>query len=126
MDEPATPADRSTGSNSCSAFSGGITMKLIRHTSALIAGVLVAAATLLALGPAAFAQPAPPPAGGDAAPVPTGASLPVPADRVIVSHHGSPLWAFVVVAITAIALTLVAQVLLAKTRPVLRRRLARA
>jgi len=51
MDEPATPADRSTGSNSCSAFSGGITMKLIRHTSALIAGVLVAASALSACAP---------------------------------------------------------------------------
>ena len=101
-------------------------MKLIPQASALFAGLLVAAATLLALGPGAFARPAPPPAGGDGGPVPSPASLPVPADRVIVSHHGSPLWVFVVVAIAAIAVTLVGQVLIARARPVLRRRLVRA
>jgi hypothetical protein len=122
MDESRTGADRSTGSNLFLLSLRGITMKLIRHATALLAGLLFAAATLLLVGPAAFAQPAPTPGDGAAGPVPSGTSLTVPQE----SHHGSPLWVFFVIAAAAIALTIVAQVLAAKARPVLRRRLARA
>ena len=97
-------------------------MRTIRYACTLL---ILTAATLFALSPAALAHPAPPP--DDQAGAATG-SLPVPTSdpTVVVTHHGSPVWTFVVVALVAIAVTLAAQTLLARTRPGLRRRPARA
>jgi hypothetical protein len=96
-------------------------MRTIQYVRAGFAGLLLSLATLLAFSPVATAHPAPPPADG------AGAATGRPPDpTVVVTHHGSPLWTFVVVALVAIAVTLAAQVLLARTRADLRRRPVRA
>ena len=100
-------------------------MNAIRRTIVLIGSLSLAMATLLALGPAAFAKRHPLP---EEMPGPAPHGVPVVGqDRApIVTHHGSPLWTFVVVAVVAIGVTLAVQLLLAKVRPALRRRLAHA
>jgi hypothetical protein len=102
----------------------GISMKTIRYAIAWSGSLLLAAATLLALGPAAFALPVPPDDGGG--PIPSGPPVAHQDPTPIVSHHGSPLWVFLVVAVAAIVVTLATQLVLAKARPGLRRRLAHA
>jgi len=100
-------------------------VRTIQYIRAGFAGLLLTVATLFALSPAAMAHPAPPP--DDGAGAATGGP-PVPASdpTVVVTHHGSPVWTFVVVAIVAIAVTLAGQALLARTRAGLRRRPVRA
>ncbi|HEY7045722.1 MAG TPA: hypothetical protein VH373_00780 [Jatrophihabitantaceae bacterium] len=100
-------------------------MRTIQYVRTVFAGLLLSAATLLAFSPVAMAHPAPPPADG------AGAATGVPAaaqpePSVVVTHHGSPVWTFVVVAIVAIALTLAVQVLLTRIRPALRHRTVHA
>lgn len=81
-------------------------------TITVFAGLLFSAAMLLVFSPIAGAHPAPPPADG------AGAATGTPPDpTVVVTHPGSPLWTFVVVAIVAIALTLAVEVLLTRVAP---------
>jgi hypothetical protein len=101
----------------------GITMKTIRYAT-LFGALSLAVATLITLGPAAFAQPAPLPDGGGQ--IPSGPPVAHPDPGPIVTHHGSPVWVFIVVAVAAIVVTLAAELVLAKARPALRRRVAHA
>ena len=88
-------------------------MRTIQYVRAGFAGLLLSVATLLAFSPVATAHPAPPPADGAGAA--TGVPpAPQPDPTVVVTHPGSPLWTFVVVAIVAIALTVGVQLLLAR------------
>ncbi len=96
-------------------------MEIIRYARVLCGSLLLAAATLIAFGPAAFARPAPP-AGGPGGVAPSAPPAQVHDPAPIVVHHGSPVWTFIVVAVAAIAATLVALGVLAKARPALRRR----
>jgi len=82
------------------------------RTITAFAGLLFSAAMLLLFSPVAGAHPAPPPADG------AGAATGSPPDpTVVVTHHGSPLWTFAVVAIVAIALTLAVLALLTRVAP---------
>lgn len=82
-------------------------MFTLRRTLTTLTGLLVALATLTAIGPAAYAQRAPLP--DDSYPAPT---TPI----VSTVSHGSPLWVFAVVAVAAAVLTLAAILTTAKLR----------
>lgn len=76
-------------------------------------GLLLAPAILTAWAPAALARPVQPPELGGATvagPVPP----PDPQPVIVVSHHGSPLWVFVLVAVSAVALTIAGQLVLSR------------
>jgi len=95
-------------------------MNAIHRAIAVATGLF---GTMLVTAPMAFAgrQPVLDGAPGQ---LPTGpAAHPAP---VVITHHGSPLWTFALVAVVAIAVTLAMVVLLVRSRPTLRRRLVHA
>ena len=93
----------------------------IRRTGALIGASLVTFIAMLIGGPALFAQV--PPDNGTSI---DGTVAVDPTPTQITVHHGSPVWVFVVVALVAIAVTLLAQQLIVRARPFMRRRLQNA
>jgi hypothetical protein len=82
-------------------------MFTIRRTVTTLAGMFVALATFIGLGPAAYAQPAP---------LPDDTYLAPTTSTVSTVSNGSPLWVFAVVAIAAAIVTLAAAMTAAKLR----------
>ena len=91
-----------------------------RHIVAVTSGLLLALIAAIVAAPTAFAHQ--PPGEGSSVVVPPVES---PTAQITV-HHGSPLWVFIVVALAAIAVTLVVQLLIVHARPLWRRRLQSA
>jgi hypothetical protein len=88
---------------------------IVRRTTVALTGLLIAGIAAFIAAPLGLAHQ--PPADGN------GVIVDVPATpSQITVHHGSPIWVFVVVALIAVAVTLIAQQLVVRTRPMLRRR----
>jgi drug/metabolite transporter (DMT)-like permease len=84
---------------------------------------LLALALMLPFGPAAYARP--PTDDGPTTQLPPPDPIAHQDPVVVVSHYGSPLWVFIIVAATAVAVTLCVQ-LGVQWMPALRQRLRHA
>jgi hypothetical protein len=89
---------------------------IIRRTTVALTGLLLAAVAALVAAPFGFAHQ--PPGDGNGVVTPPVADTPAQ----ITVHHGSPIWVFFVVALIAVGVTLIAQQLVVRARPALRRR----
>jgi hypothetical protein len=94
---------------------------VIRHIATVIGGLLLTFAGTLTLAPVVFAQRPPDPGGTSGGPA---SADQIPAQITV--QHSSPTWVFVVVALAAIALTLVIQQFVVRVSPMLRQRVRSA
>ena len=85
-------------------------MTVIHRTTATALAALANLGALLIAASAATAQPAPDP------PYPGPASTPTSPPTVVIVHSGSPWWTFVLVAIAAVAATLLVAWLVSRIR----------